>query len=215
MVSRFHSYSTQSPDWSVCLESHRPFSELANREYEYGEVRMISDAQRANIQRLRATAKAKATFTDGEDFIKIFEQYIDVVNDDPKRVPSYSDFAKWLGDLSPSSIYNFLGKYPSAHTITKHLLADSIVQHAMNGGFRDAVAIFTLKNKCDWTDKRESTTKSSMNGDIATPDEARRNVRAIMNSLGFDDHGRPGRKGKANMAAMESRIIELAEAKAE
>ena len=76
----------------MCLESHRPFPELANREYEYGEVGMISDAQRANIQRLRATAKAKATFTDGEDFIKIFEQYIDVVNDDPKRVPSYSDF---------------------------------------------------------------------------------------------------------------------------
>lgn len=176
---------------------------------------MATKAQRAVLEKLIAKSKANAMFQNVGEFVSAFEQYLDSIHDDSSKVPSYSNFAKWLGDYSPSSVFQFMDNHPEARGTTAELMADAIVEHAIKGEFRDAVAIFALKNRCNWTDKRESTSVTKQAGDLVPAEEARRNVRAIMDSLGYDDRGRPRKETKVKLAEMDERIIQLAEAKAD
>lgn len=178
---------------------------------------MATQAQRESIQKLIARNKASALFDKSEDFIGLFEQYLESIKKDPDEVPSYSNFATWLGKntssgVSANSIYKYMRNNPDARDATAELMADALVEGALKGLFRDAPAIFALKNRCNWTDKKESINHHDT-ADIATPDEARENIRKIMRSLGYDDRGRPRKETFENVDAMNERIIQLAEAK--
>lgn len=179
---------------------------------------MATEKQRNAIKKLAANQKAKAAFQTEEEFLTVFEQYVDHVTDekdDKCIVPSYRNFAKWLGDFSSTSVYRYLDLHPKVEKLASQLVADAIVEGAMVAKYRDVPAIFTLKNRCGWTDKRETSSITKQSPDIATADEARRNVNLIMKSLGYDDRGREIKKNgaKQNLEAVEGRIIELAEAK--
>lgn len=171
-----------------------------------------SAAQREWVQKLVAKNKAAAAIQTHDEFVGLFEQYLDSIKK-TDAVPTYSNFADWLGCYSPTSIYKFMKDHPETRDATAELMADAIVEKAIKGVFRDAVSIFTLKNRCNWTDKKESISRHEV-GEIASAEEARRNVHAIMKSLGYDDRGRMRKETKDNLAKMDDRIIQLAEAKA-
>lgn len=178
---------------------------------------MATQTQKESIQKLVAHNKASALFDKSEDFVGLFEQYLESIKKDPDEVPSYSNFAAWLGTniasgVSASSIYRFMKQNPDARDATAELMADALIEGALKGQFRDAPAIFALKNRCNWTDKKESISHHDM-AEIATPDEARENIRKIMRSLGYDDRGRARKETLENLDAMNERIIQLAEAK--
>ena len=167
------------------------------------------------LQKMIEMNKASATFHSGDELLNSFENYLSEAEDQFKqKPPSFSRFADFLG-VSRYSVYYALDKYPKAEAACRRLLADMLVENAMLGTYRDAVAIFTLKNVAGWTDKRETTNTNRGPKTIATADEARENVKLIKESLGFDDRGRPSAEAKRKMEDMEDRIIRLAEAKAE
>ena len=173
-----------------------------------------SEAQRANDEKLANMNKAQALFHSADEFMDKFEEYLKSQDDTfTTRPPSFSRFADWLG-VSRSAVYGYVGKWPKAEKSIRAMIADVLVEHAIVGEYRDAVSIFTLKNVSNWTDKKESIATTKPNA-IATPDEARSNIKKIKESLGFDDHGRPGKIGKKNVEDLEGRIIQLAEAQTE
>jgi hypothetical protein len=173
-----------------------------------------SEAQRANDRKIADMNKARALFHTADEFMEKFESYLKDQDDTFKtRPPSFSRFADWLGQPR-KSVYSYVGKWPDAERTVRAMIADVIVEHTIIGEYRDAPGIFTLKNVSNWTDKKESIATTKPNT-IATPDEARSNIKKIKESLGFDDHGRPGRIGKKNVADLEGRIIQLAEAQSE
>lgn len=173
---------------------------------------MATAEARNAVEKLIAKNRAPALIQTHEEFVGLFEQYLDAIKK-TDEVPTYSNFATWLGNYSRYSIYRFFEKHPESRDAVAELLADALVEKAITGKFRDAVTIFTLKNRCNWTDKKESISRHET-GEIATADEARANVKAIMKSLGFDERYRPRKGAEKNVEDMEDRIIRLAEAKA-
>lgn len=173
---------------------------------------MATQEARQAVEKLITKNKAPALIQSHEEFIGLFEQYLAAIKS-TDEVPTYSNFATWLGNFSPSSIYYYFQKHPESRDAAAELLADALVEKAIVGKFRDAVTIFALKNRCNWTDKKESISRHET-GEIASADEARANVKAIMKSLGFDDRYRPRKAAEQNMDDLNERIIRLAEAKA-
>jgi hypothetical protein len=180
---------------------------------EVGDT-MATQAQRDAMMKIIAKNKARALFDNVDDFVGVFEQYLDEVKKDEAHVPTYSNFAKWLGNVSPNSIYKFMQTNPSARDATAELMADALAEGAILGRFRDAPAIFALKNRCNWTDKKESISKHETS-DIATPTEAREHIKRMMKSFGFDAKNRPRKGSQEHLDEMSERIIRLAEAKSE
>ena len=173
-----------------------------------------SEKQLERDKQIGELSHAKALFLTAEDFTTRFEEYLkDQDGTFAERPPSFSRFADWLGQ-SRSTVLRYVGKWPEADRMNKQMLADVIVEHTVVGDYRDAPGIFALKNRCDWTDKKE-TVSVSRGTAIATPEEVMHNMSKIKESLGFDDHSRPGKIGKKNVSELEGRIIKLAEAKAE
>ena len=173
-----------------------------------------TEKQLENDKRLAEMNHSQALFASGDEFIDRFEEYLkDQDSTFTQRPPSFSRFADWL-EVSRKKVLYYVGKWPEADRTLRQMIADVLVEHAIIGDYRDAVSIFTLKNRCDWTDKKE-TVSVSRSSSIATPEEVMQNMNKIKASLGFDDHSRPGKIGKKNVSDLEGRIIKLAEAKSE
>ena len=173
-----------------------------------------TEKQLANDKRLGEASHATALFKTPEEFVAKFEEYLKTEDANfSKRPPSFSRFADWM-NVPRRTIMEYPGKWPKADETVRRMMADILAEHTVVGDYRDAPGIFALKNICGWVDKRENISRSRT-PDIATPDEARSNVQLIKRSLGYDDHGRPGKIGKQNMEEMENRIIQLAAAKSE
>lgn len=170
--------------------------------------------QNPGLERLIKMNKARANFKSDDELINAFECYLCKAEDKFKtQPPSFSRFADYA-KVSRSSVIGALERFPRADAICRKMLADVLVEQGLVGNYRDSTTIFTLKNVAGWTDKRETTNTTKGLGAIATPDEARENVKKIKESLGFDDRGRPSKEAERNMDKMEDRIIQLAEAKA-
>lgn len=177
---------------------------------------MPTEKQQENIAQLAKLQRKKATFRNENQFLAAFESYLtEVAHDGWNKPPSYTAFARRL-ECSATSVFNFLSKNPDAEKTAAQMLADCIVEGSMQGKYRESTSIFALKNRCGWTDKRETSSITHGTPDIATPDEARKNVQRIMMSLGFDSKGRPvvSKHAKENLEDIEDRIVQLAEAKA-
>lgn len=116
----------------------------------------------------------RPTYTEGELREK-YNEYINwIVDHDYSEPPSITGFARRL-KRNPSTISKYLNMYPKLKEDVKEGFADVLSDGAMLGKYRDASAIFTLKNRCGWTDKREST-NVSVNKEVATEEEARKKV---------------------------------------
>lgn len=175
---------------------------------------MATEAQRNAVAKLIPKNKSEALFDSAKDLIGVFEQYMDEVHKDDQAVPSVSNFTRWLDvNISPSSVFRLLNKFPEARDAIKPLIADELMEKGLKGKFKEATTIFSLKNQSDWTDKKESISKHEV-GEIASAEEARQNIKMIMKSMGYDAKNRPRKETQANLDAMQDRIIQLAEAKA-
>lgn len=119
----------------------------------------------------------KRSFSSGEELTDRFEEFLDHIKAiDYADVPTKTNFAKWL-DISRMSLYYSLKDYyPDAQAPYKDMLSDCLTEGAMRGKYDRTITIFTLKNWCDWSDKREST-NITQNKNIATPDEAKEKIK--------------------------------------
>lgn len=175
---------------------------------------MATQDQRDAMLKRIAKIKAPALFETSDEIVGVFEQYLEEIKGDRTTIPSYMNFAAWLGNISPSSIYKFFKNHPDARDETDELMADALVEGAILGIYRDAPTIFALKNRCGWTDKKENISRHEVS-DIAAPDEARENIKKIMKSLGYDAKNRPRKETREKLEALDERVIQLAEAKAQ
>lgn len=180
------------------------------------EVERVGATKRnKGLEKMIQQKKADAFFHTSDEFVAAFENYLtDCEADFKTKPPSFARFAEYL-NVSRKSVFTYLDKFAEADRVIRQMLADAIVENAMTGAYRDAVAIFALKNRCNWADKKETTNTTRGARPIATPDEARENVRRIMSSLGYDDKGNETAASRKNMEDLEGRVIQLAEAKAE
>ena len=121
-------------------------------------------------------------FKSVDDFVEQFIEYLEVLQDEGyERVPSYSNFAKWK-HRSASSVHRYVREHPEVKEYIKQPLSDVLSTGALMGKYRDAITIFTLKNMCDWTDKRESTNISA-DKRVADEEEAKAQVLKIADRL--------------------------------
>lgn len=89
-------------------------------------------------------------------------------------VPNITNLALWLG-ISPRMLYHAAGKMsPSEESEYKSMLSDLLSDGAIVGAYSTSSTIFTLKNLCDWADKREDRVVQVEN--ISSVDEAKRNL---------------------------------------
>lgn len=174
---------------------------------------MATEEQRGVVMKKLAKNRIPALIDKSDDFVGLFEQYLESIKDEPKAIPTYSNFATWLGNFSADSIYSFMRRNPDARDRTAELMADSLIEKSMTGQIKEVSTIFALKNRCNWTDKKENISKHEM-GEIASAEEVSKNLKSIFRSLGYDAKNRPRAGSAEKLEEMESRMIRLAEAKA-
>ena len=106
-----------------------------------------------------------------EKLIYLFMEFCDfIISEDYRIIPSQTEFCKWLANhyenTDRKTIYNSLNKYfPTIKKEFERLQSDLIAQGGMLGKYRNAMAIFVLKNWCKWEDK--ASPDSSENGQQA------------------------------------------------
>lgn len=89
-------------------------------------------------------------------------------------VPNVTNLALWLGISRRSMRDNLANMTPAQESEYKSMLGDLLSDGALVGAYNTSSAIFTLKNLCDWADKREDrVTKVE---DTSSIDEAKKNL---------------------------------------
>lgn len=92
-------------------------------------------------------------------------------------VPNVTNLAIWLG-ISRRSMGNHLANMsPAQESEYKSMLSDLLSDGALVGAYNTSSAIFTLKNLCDWADKREDRVVKVE--DTSSIDEAKENLKAL------------------------------------
>ena len=106
-------------------------------------------------------------FKNGQELIDLFEDFCtDIINCDYDRIPSQTEFCKWLGrtkaETARKTIYNTLNEYfPNIKKDFERLQSDLIAQGGMLGKYQNTMSIFVLKNWCKWADKPTDTSDSN------------------------------------------------------
>ena len=96
-------------------------------------------------------------------------------------IPNQSNFARWIG-ISRKRVSEIMINDASetAREEYRSMLADLLSEGAMMGIYNTSMAIFSLKNLCDWADKYDD--RPTKNSDTSqTVEEAQR----LMASLGY------------------------------
>lgn len=92
-------------------------------------------------------------------------------------VPNVTNLALWLGISRRSMREHLANMSPSQESEYKAMLGDLLSDGALVGAYNTSSAIFTLKNLCDWADKREDrVTKVE---DTSSVDEAKKNLEEL------------------------------------
>lgn len=118
-------------------------------------------------------------FKDLDAFCDKFSEYVDYIFENQfEEVISYKGFADFVGCTS-KTVYNFLSANPKAKELTREGYADVLIVGATKGAYKSTPAIFTLKNRCGWADKVESTSIGEDNR-VATAEEAKAKVLEII-----------------------------------
>lgn len=114
-----------------------------------------------------ATRGRPKRFNNGKQLIELFDDFCrDIVESDYERVPSQTEFCKWLEKKHTATnrrtIYNALNKYfPTIKKDFERLQSDIIAQGGMLGKYQNTMAIFVLKNWCRWADKPTDLTDNN------------------------------------------------------
>lgn len=89
-------------------------------------------------------------------------------------VPNPTNLSMWLGISSRALRRSAAEMNPSQEAEYKAMLSDLLSDGAIVGAYNTSSTIFTLKNLCDWADKREDRVVQVEN--TSTVDEAKRNL---------------------------------------
>lgn len=110
------------------------------------------------------------------NFVKEFERPDGSVGVMP-IVPNATNMAMWLGISRRSMRDHLASMTPSEENEYKGMLSDLLSDGALVGVYNTSSAIFTLKNLCDWADKREDRVVKVE--DTSSVDEAERNLKEL------------------------------------
>lgn len=92
-------------------------------------------------------------------------------------VPNISNLALWLG-ITGRRLRRILGDMDAADQAEyKSMLSDLLSDGAVTGVYSSSPTIFTLKNLCDWADKRED--RVTQVDDTSSVEEAKMNLEAL------------------------------------
>lgn len=114
-----------------------------------------------------ATRGKPKRFKNGSELIALFDEFCrNIVADDYKRIPSQTEFCRWLEERENATdrrtIYNALNKYfPTVKKDFERLQSDLIAQGAMLDKYKNTMSIFVLKNWCKWSDRPIDETDNS------------------------------------------------------
>ena len=118
-------------------------------------------------------------FKSEEDFADKFSKYVDHIFESGfKEVVSYKGFADFIGCTS-RTVYGYIMNHPKVKEMTREPYADVLVVGATKGAYKTTPAIFTLKNRCGWADKVESSSIGDDNK-VATAEEAKEKILKIV-----------------------------------
>lgn len=102
-------------------------------------------------------------FKSGEELLELFEEFCRYVVEERGYaiIPSQTNFCRYLAERYDSvdrkTIYHSLRDYyPNVKKEYERMVSDLLSEGAMTGHYNPTMAIFTLKNWCDWKDKRET-----------------------------------------------------------
>lgn len=92
-------------------------------------------------------------------------------------VPNVTNLAMWLGISRRSMRDHLANMSQSQESEYKSMLGDLLSDGALVGAYNTSSAIFTLKNLCDWADKREDRVVKVE--DTSSVDEAKKNLEEL------------------------------------
>lgn len=92
-------------------------------------------------------------------------------------VPNVTNLALWLGISRRSMREHLANMSPSQESEYKSMLSDLLSDGALVGAYNTSSAIFTLKNLCDWADKREDRVVKVE--DTSSVEEAKANLKEL------------------------------------
>ena len=114
-------------------------------------------------------------FKSEEDFAERFSEYVDhIFKNKFEEVISYKGFADFMGCTS-RTVYGYIMNHPRVKDMTREGYADVLIVGATTGAYKSTPAIFTLKNRCGWADKVESSSVGKDNR-VATAEEAKAKI---------------------------------------
>lgn len=154
-------------------------AKLVERRMEHAQFKydrpLSKYSDKGKVIPYKSNGGGRPTFDTENSFQSQFYKYTDSIRDNGyEEAPSFAGFAHYLG-YTGSTVYRYLANHPDLKAKVKEAMADVLSEGAMMGKYRDASAIFTLKNRCGWTDKRESTNING-NKEVATEEEAKEAV---------------------------------------
>ncbi len=100
-------------------------------------------------------------FESGEQLISLWGEFCeDIIKRGYTDVPSQSAFCRWLAEnyeaTDRKTIYNTLNKiFPTIKKEFESIQSDVIASGGILGKYNPTMAIFALKNWCNWKDKSE------------------------------------------------------------
>ena len=100
-------------------------------------------------------------FSTGDELIALWDEFCtEIARDGYVDVPTQTSFCRWLknrhNEVDRKTIYTSLNEYfPTIKKEFENLQSDVIVAGAALGKYNSTMAIFALKNWCNWKDKQE------------------------------------------------------------
>lgn len=97
---------------------------------------------------------------DGETLTALYAAFADQIREeDYTTFPTMLEFADFVG-CSYDTVLRARQAYQNSDAAIREITADLITQGMANGAYKAQGAIFTLKNRCGWADRVETTTKT-------------------------------------------------------
>lgn len=128
----------------------------------------------------KRTGQGIRAFDSGEQIIALLEDYAGSLEvEGSTEPPTVTGLAKFA-NINRSTLWRALHKFPEVQKEFEDITADALVRGGFAGRFKNTpLVIFTLKNRCGWTDKRELVTEAKGKGTGLTQDEIDKELKAL------------------------------------
>lgn len=130
----------------------------------------------------KRTGQGIRAFDSGEQIIALLEDYAGSLEaEGSAEPPTVTGLAKFA-NINRSTLWRALQKFPEVQKEFEDITADALVRGGFGGRYKNtALIIFTLKNRCGWSDKRELVTDSKRTASKLSQEE----IDASLKALGY------------------------------